>query len=285
MKTPVLLILMGVLLVCAIGLLALVKVLVVNFDKHGKKPYFAAAIFALLNALTGLLIAYLCTDQPFEMYWILSGIFIVVGIVCTIFTHKRFFFVDQLSGKNNRPGEFAYVAAIMLMSALFFTAMEVFLLKYSEFLFYPILFSFLVFFIPLLFITSFNQALSIPPSYFPVLEYPEVSKESPDDNPNERLLVIGFELAKKSTETRSYFRARTPDDILLGDLFYFFINDYNESQSETTIQYRDAQNNSYKWWFRLKPKWYQGERVLDPSRSMKDNQVVENSIIICERLL
>ena len=285
MKTPLLLIFIGVLLVCAIGLLALVKVLVINFDQHGKKPYFAAAIFALLNALIGLLIAYLWRDQPFQMYWILAGIFILVGIVCTIFTHKRFFFVDQLNGKKNRPGEFAYVAAIMLMSALLFTVMEALLLKSPEFLFYPILFSFLVFFIPLLFITSFNQALSIPPSYFPVLEYPEISKESPDDNPNERLLVIGFELAKKSTETRSYFRARTPDDILLGDLFYFFINDYNESQSETPIQYRDAQDNGYKWWFRLKPRWYQGERVLDPSRSMKENQVVENSIIICERLL
>ena len=132
--------------------------------------------------------------------------------------------------------------------------------------------------------TTFYEAGSIPPSYFPVLEYPEVSKESPDDNPNERLLVIGFELAKKSTETRSYFRARTPDDILLGDLFYFFINDYNESQSETPIQFKDGSNHNYKWWFRLKPKWYQAERVLDPSQSMKDNNVVENSIIICERL-
>jgi hypothetical protein len=71
----------------------------------------------------------------------------------------------------------------------------------------------------------------------------------------------------------------------LGDLYYHFLNDYNEVQSETPIEYTDKQNNPQEWWFRIKPKWYQRQRILDPDLTIKENQVKENSIIICERII
>jgi hypothetical protein len=79
------------------------------------------------------------------------------------------------------------------------------------------------------------------------------------------LLVIGFEIAKKRTDGRkTYFRARAPQGISLGELFYHFVNDYNELQSETPIQFMDRSDEAQQWWYRRKPKWYQGTRVLDP---------------------
>jgi hypothetical protein len=98
------------------------------------------------------------------------------------------------------------------------------------------------------------------------------------------LLVIGFEIAKKITDVkRTFFRAKAPENIYFGDLYYFFINDYNELQSETPIEFC-TDKEPCEWVFRLKRKWYQGERVLDPGRTVKDNGIKENSVIICERI-
>jgi hypothetical protein len=97
-------------------------------------------------------------------------------------------------------------------------------------------------------------------------------------------LVIGFEIAKKPADKRTYFRAKAPENIYLGDLYYFFINDYNELQSETPIEFLDKNGEPYEWGFRLKTKWYQRTQIIDPSVRVKDNGIRENSVIICERL-
>ena len=73
--------------------------------------------------------------------------------------------------------------------------------------------------------------------------------------------------------------------MLLGDLYYHFLNDYNEVQSETPIEYTSDTGLPYEWWFRTKTKWYQPNRILDPALTFKDNYIKENSIIVCERII
>ena len=73
--------------------------------------------------------------------------------------------------------------------------------------------------------------------------------------------------------------------MLLGDLYYHFLNDYNELHSETTIEFVDKYSIAQEWWFRAKPKWYQRNRILDPELSIKDNKIKEDTIIICERIV
>ena len=108
----------------------------------------------------------------------------------------------------------------------------------------------------------------------------------PEDNANERLLVIGFMIAKKNADTaKTYFRAKTPENIKLGELFYHFINDYNDLQSETPIQFVDEYKEAVEWWYHRKPKWYQRRKILDPQLTMIENNVKENTVIICERIL
>lgn len=116
--------------------------------------------------------------------------------------------------------------------------------------------------------------------------YPVTPIELPDEKANEKILVIAFEIAKTPADKlKTNFRAKGPDSMLLGELYYHFLNDYNDIQSETPIEYVDAENNPQEWWFRVKPKWYQGQRILDPQLSIRDNQIRENSIIICERII
>ena len=56
-------------------------------------------------------------------------------------------------------------------------------------------------------------------------------------------------------------------------------------QSETPIEFTDKEGNPFEWWFRIKPKWYKSQQILDPQLSIKDNHVKENSVIICERII
>ena len=70
----------------------------------------------------------------------------------------------------------------------------------------------------------------------------------------------------------------------LGDLFYHFINDYNEVQIETPIEYAIAEEAN-EWTFRTKPKWYNSSKILNPDLSIKYNKIKENTVVICERAL
>jgi len=69
-------------------------------------------------------------------------------------------------------------------------------------------------------------------------------------------------------------------------VFYHFINDYNEVQSETPIEFhynREEQDQTHAWYFRTKPKWYTFSRILDPFQTVDNNKIKENTVIICER--
>jgi len=132
---------------------------------------------------------------------------------------------------------------------------------------------------------AFDAAYTIPPAVYRTWHYPlHQPIDLPDEDPNERLLVIGFEIAKKAKGSeRTYFRAKAPETMKLGELFYHFVNDYNDLHSETTIEYADDDFVPHEWWFRKKPKWYQFHKILNPDYSIRENGITENTVIICER--
>ena len=145
--------------------------------------------------------------------------------------------------------------------------------------------SMLAFFVPVSLYYTFEAAYNIPDPVFASWVYPVNEQiELPDERPDEKLLVIAFAIAKKASapENKTNFRAKAPETMKLGDLYYHFINDYNELHSETTIEFEDD-HDSHEWWFRIKPRWYQANRILDPTLTIRENKIRENSVIICER--
>jgi hypothetical protein len=70
----------------------------------------------------------------------------------------------------------------------------------------------------------------------------------------------------------------------LGELYYHFLNDYNDLHNENTIEYAENGHDAHEWWFRRKPKWYQAHRILDPNLSIRENGIKENTVVICERM-
>ena len=278
----------GVFLTCSVMLaVVMVKRLASGFAASGKKPY----IYGLVSSSIASGVAYLSTlisENLFTVYWILAGIYLLFGIIHIALVHKKYF-------RSNNPNDIKIILAEIIfgLSIIFFTivvfsALAYFLSKNgSNFLFYPLLTSTITFFIPFLFMQTFEAAYKIPSARFKTWQYPlNAQLEVPLEKPGEKIVVIGFEIPKKLTDLKkTYFRAKGPETMPLGELYYHFINDYNEAQSETTIEYADEGYEPHEWWFRRKPKWYQVQRILDPEISVRENGVVENTVIICERLI
>ncbi len=275
----------GVFLVFAIALLVLVKPFSEGFAAGGKKP----TVYSIVSSIIVSLIAYISrfvTDHTFTVYWIISGVFLLFGIIHVSIVNKKFFYSADNSNKVFL-GEIMFGFSVIFFVIVIFSSLQYFLSGDKEYLFYPMLFSLLSFFIPVLVVHCFNAAYSIPPAIFVTWSYPLNQQiDLPDENSNEKLYVIGFEIAKKNSDIRkTYFRAKAPEGLKLGELYYFFINDYNELQSETPIEYATKNFDAYEWWFRRKPKWYQWQRILNPDITIRENGIKENTIIICERIV
>jgi len=274
----------GVFLAFAIALLVLVKPLSEGLASGGKKP----TIYSLISSLLAALVAYISrfvTDHTFATYWIISAIFLLFGIIHVLIVNKRYFYTAE-KGNKIFLAEIMFGLSIIFFVIVIFSSLQYFLADEKDYLFYPMLFSLISFFIPVLVVHTFNAAYRIPQAMFPTWSYPLNQQiDLPDEGPNEKLYVIGFEIAKKSTDLKkTYFRAKAPEGMKLGDLYYFFINDYNELQSETPIEYATKDFDVFEWWFRRKPKWYQQQRILDPNVTMRENGIKENTVIICERI-
>jgi hypothetical protein len=276
------LIYLGVFFALAVTLLVLVKPLSESMATSGKKP----TVYSIVSAIIVSLIAYtsrFVTDYTFATYWIISGIFLLFGIIHVKLIHKKYF--NATDSNKVLLGEILFGFSVIFFVIVIFSSLQYFL-RDKEYLFYPMLFSMLSFFIPILVLHAFNAAFDIPQATFITWSYPLDNQiDLPDENPAEKLYVIGFEIAKKAIDTKkTYFRAKAPEGMKLGELYYHFINDYNELQSETPIEYANKDPEAYEWWFRIRPKWYQRQRILNPDITIRENRINENTVIICERI-
>ena len=275
---------LGVFLASSVTLAMVVKQFSAGFAASGKKPFVYGAVSSA--AASGVAyISTLISDHMFTVFWILAIVYLLFGIIHYILVHNKYFATEQQKGKIIL-GEIMFGFSLIFFSIVIFSSLQYFVTKEKDFLFYPVLMSTIFFFVPFLFMQTFDAAFKIPPAIFKTWQYPLNEQiEVPDERPGEKLVVMGFEIAKKTTDkTKSFFRAKAPEAMTLGELYYHFINDYNEAQSESTIQYADDEYEPQEWWFRKKPKWFQRQSILDPGITIRENGIKENTVIICERL-
>lgn len=270
---------------CSVALIFLVKNYVDSFASKSKKPVLWGGLSSA-GISGGAYLATYITDHLFTVYWLLAFIYLCFGFIHVVFFHKRYF----SSNKNNHNrviiGEILFTMSLIFFTIVVFSSLQYFL-RDKDFMFFPMLISTLWFFVPIVFLYTFEAAYKIPLPQYATWYYPiDKPIELPDEKINEKLLVIAFEISKKANDSvKTNFRAKGPDTMALGDLYYHFLNDYNEVQSETPIEYAEKTGVAYEWWFRIKTKWYQNSRILDPALSIKENNIKENNIIICERII
>lgn len=277
----------GSILVGAIALAAVVKSLSEGFAVSGKKPFVYGSLSGLFASLVAHLVSYI-SDNPFETFWYLGGLFMLFGILHIAFVHRRYFGGQRYNANKVLWAEIVFGLSVVFFTLVVFASLQYFLKKERDFLFYPVLLSALLFFVPMLVYHAFNAAYAIPATTFPVWSYPlhkPIELPDPEDMPNERIVVIGFEIAKRESDGRkTYFRAKGPETMKLGEFFYHFMNEYNESYSQTPIAYTDRGYEPYEWWFARKPRWFQLQKIYNPELSIRENGIKENTVIVCERI-
>ncbi|SMD44134.1 hypothetical protein SAMN00777080_2749 [Aquiflexum balticum DSM 16537] len=135
---------------------------------------------------------------------------------------------------------------------------------------------------------SFYNAMEIPERIFKLWHY-RVSEdiEEPDESKLKNLLLVSFLIQKKmGDKLQTHFRAKAPLDMDFGQLFYYFINDYNERHPHEKIEFLDDSGEPFGWIFYKKPEVYSIQRnYLDAEKTIFNNSVKENNVIICKRIV
>lgn len=253
-----------------------------RFKPFSKKAIWYMLGAAALFALTGLFIA-TGTFHSYSGYFIFYQVlFLLLGCLHVYLLKDR---MDWSKDDKAFWPDLVFTIIVMLLGAIAF--LLVYRLVNREGLELIIMLSVLVFIIPLFVWQTFQMALEIPPKvlnqwYYPVHE----PKEDPDESKLKNMLLISFEFQKAPNEPYfTNFRARAPVDMDLGELFYYFINDYNERHPNGHIHYSNGTGKPHGWMFYKKPKWYTILTwYMDADKTIFLNRIRENDIIVCARI-
>jgi hypothetical protein len=148
--------------------------------------------------------------------------------------------------------------------------------------------SLLFFLLPFFFFQAFKSAIDIPHKIIKEWFYPVDDEiEEPEDAKLKNPLVISFEFQKTASDTTIInFRAKAPANMEFGQLFYYFINDYNERHANSKVQFVNKAGKPHGWVFYKKPQWHTLiTKYIDVEKTISNNQIKENDVIICTRSL
>jgi hypothetical protein len=146
----------------------------------------------------------------------------------------------------------------------------------------------LIFFpLPFFIILAFRFFIAIPEKKYKLWYYP-LDQQMPDLDLLDlsKVLVIQFEF-RKTLQDRdgTNFKAKAPFEMPFGQLFFIFINDYNERNPHSLIKVTDERSQPYAWTFYKKTSQWKSPQYLDPDRSFRENQIDNNDIIFCTRMI
>ena len=256
--------------------------------RNSFKPFSKRAIWYLLIsvavfAVTGLFIAIRIFSSYNGYFIFFQVLFLLYGALHIYMMHKK---MDWGKEKQTFVPDLIFTFIVLLAGAICFMLAYRWLNR--EGLEISMMFSTLFFIIPLFVWHTFLSALAIPPKvlnqwYYPVHE----PMEDPEESKLKNMLLISFEFQKNGQESFfTNFRAKAPVDMELGELFYYFINDYNERHPQGQIHFSNGTGKPYGWMFYKKPKWYTIlTTYMDSDKTIYLNRIRENDVIVCSRIL
>lgn len=266
---------------------------------HGSfKPYLKATILYLLVAL--LLISgiaslsywsYLKDKQVFHTIYM--AYFLILGTVHVNWLKE---YVKWAGNGESLWAEFLFTIVLGLLGGVGFMAIfkyisetiHTFNMAKSAILAFNMAMSTIFFIVPWLVNQVFINAMAVPGRILKKWYYPtgEVLEE-PDEDKLKNLLVISFLIQKQPADaTETHFRAKAPIDMEMGELFYYFINDYNERHPNDKIAFTDVSGEPYGWLFYKKNPYIRFvQKYVDAEKTIYNNRIRENNVIRCNRTL
>jgi hypothetical protein len=246
--------------------------------KNIKNQVFLYGLVAtLLFCIVGLL---LWTDilSAASYYYFALSLVLVLGILHVFLMHRL---IAQI-----RPGDFwkglGFTFLLMLLGAV-----AVGIIYYFLQLNFILVTFVLPFFIPFLCWYTGHFFIKIPPRFYKIWYYP-INDTMPDLDMIDltQMAVVQFIFHKKQQDANPIsFTSKAPLDMTLGQLFFIFINDYNEKNSQGTIEFLDTQQSPNGWLFYRKNKWFNRKYYFDPELSFRQNTVAPNEFIYATRVI
>lgn len=142
------------------------------------------------------------------------------------------------------------------------------------------------FVIPLLFWWSYVALLSIPAEIYKVWKYPaapiNLDMEHLDFN---RMLVLELEVYKHTNDPEPIkVKVKAPENMMFGNWFYKFIEDYNIKFPKSPVKYNADDNEVYKWIFFIKTSIFKRNIFIDPDLNIRENGISEKVTIYAKRV-
>jgi len=266
-------------LVIGLGVFLAIFKKIKGLKKYGIASLFYVIIVSVILALPTLLL-YSESSSELKLLIINQIIIIVLGTLHVILSKKMLpWYSTQLFNM-----QLLFIFCIIIFSYLFLNLSFSFFVSSKVQLVWAL--SLLWFLVPLLLNQTINKLLEVPQKEYKKWLYPLNSTiDDPSDEEMENPVVISFVFQKNSDSTESTtFRAKAPVGMALGKLFYFFINDYNSRNPESTVSYLNELKEPDEWiFFRLKSKFLRIKAALDPDDSIYNNNIKENDVLVCNR--
>jgi Type VI secretion system, TssN len=253
-----------------------------SFAPYRKPTIIYLLVATLIAAVVGLMGLDDLFSTPFITLIICQFIFLMLG-----FLHIRCMrrYLKWSGGDDSFWFEAIFTIVVAAFSLMGFVM--VFSLFNREGYQYYLGASVLFFIIAYFIYATFIKAVSIPLKIYAKWFYPVHEEvDDPDEDKLKNMLVISFEFQKKKGDHHyTNFRAKAPADMEFGQLFYYFLNDYNERHPHGKIEFLNEQSSPYGWIFYKKPRWYSfTTRYMDTDKSFFINHIRENDIIVCKRV-
>jgi type VI secretion system TssN-like protein len=269
----------------SVGLSALMGILIGRirggFKAFSKRTIVYTLIYVAFFALAGLCIGLSLFSQYFYYFIFFQVIFLAAGCL-HLLTMRHWL---KWTGPGAFWPELLLGVVIMLLGAVGMIMTWRILNKEGAEI--AMSTSVLFFILPYFINQTYLKAVAIPPRIYRQWYYPvHIDEPDPDESKLKNLLVISFEFQKQMTDKYfTNFRAKAPADMEFGQLFYYFINDYNERHNDAVIRYSDHLGDLHGWIFYRKPKWYHlSTRYIDTEKTIFINNIRENDVIICNRV-
>jgi hypothetical protein len=148
--------------------------------------------------------------------------------------------------------------------------------------------SLLWFLIPVLLKKTADELMNVPDKAYKLWYYPvKHSFEDPSEQELENPVIISLIFMKNERSSDlTTFRVKAPVGMKFGQLFYYFINDYNDRNPEGTISYMTDNLEPCGWIFKKVTRGIFGTKVvIDPESSVYSNEIKENDLLYCHRIL
>ena len=150
------------------------------------------------------------------------------------------------------------------------------------------LWALLFFIIPYFFAKTFEYLIAIPAEEYEKWYYPidKIFDEIDEDEFDEKktlILVVNVLGQTRNDKKIVHTKFLAPLRWEFGNWAAFMINNRNESKPGELIEFVDEYGQPQGWYFYVKPKWYQSNRMIDPKLTVSENGLTGNELIIFER--